>query len=274
MKKILIIASCSIIIVSCKKDTGTVPEVESSNQKLIKLTKTSYLASGPYSEYLNFEYNSAGKIIAEGNKKYLRDDKQRIIQVHQFTTQQIADEYTLQVHYSDATSGKVSYTNHIRTDMPLKAPTDSIAYIHDAKGRLTKLMHYYLNYLTAGAPPALVQYHTIEYDNNGNILSLNRYAIPNTGTLVHCEEYIFDRYDSKTNPMHTEDEVRLLELNWGGTFNVSLNNSMLANNSKRSFINVNDIYGKVYDYRADGRPRSCNVLLNGADAFTLIFTYQ
>jgi hypothetical protein len=68
MTRIVCSIFCLLVIISCKKDKTIKQPIENSNQLLSKLTKTTYLSSGAYIEFIDYEYNNAGKLIREGAK--------------------------------------------------------------------------------------------------------------------------------------------------------------------------------------------------------------
>jgi hypothetical protein len=267
MKKILVFIYCATILISCKKNTDTPAQIENANQQLTRIIKTTNLSSGPVSQYLDFEYNSAGKIMVEGNKSYVRDEKQRIVQVGTNIPNTTVSQGG-KVYYVSPESNKVAYTLYTFADTYYNDvnTVDSIAYVHDATGNLAKLMYYVYHF---GETPILYLYQAFDYDNNGNLLALKRFSITN-GIIGNCGAYVFSNYDNKVNPLHAADEVRMAEFNMEGAVNLSANNFMSYKNNL-SYI---DNYGKVYKYRADGRPASCSVLYNGTDAFTLTFEYK
>jgi hypothetical protein len=261
MKKALAFVYCAAILISCKKNTDAPAPIENANQQLARIIKTTNLSSGPQIQYFDFEYNSAGKIISEGNKSYLRDEKQRIVEVrNKIPNTTVTQHY--KVFYSSPESNKVAHTLFTFADTYNSEvnTVDSIAYVHDNKGNLAKLMYYVYHF---GETPGLYLYEVFEYDNNGNMLALKRFSITK-GVVRNCGAYVFSNYDSKVNPLYAADEVRMAEFNIEGAVNLSANN----------FMNYNTSYDKVYSYRADGRPASCSVLFKNTDAFTLTFEYK
>jgi hypothetical protein len=261
MKKNLAFAYCAAILISCKKNADIPVQIENANQQLARIIKTTNLSSGPQIQFLDFEYNSAGKIVAEGDKSYLRDEKQRIVEVRKKIPNTSVTQ-ACNVYYVSPESKKVAHTLYTFADTYYSEvnTVDSIAYVHDAKGNLAKLMYYVYHF---GETPNLYLYEVFEYDDNGNMLALKRFSITN-GAVRNCGAYIFSNYDTKVNPLYAADEVRMAEFNMEGVVNLSANN----------FMNYNNSYDKIYSYRADGRPASCSVLFKNTDAFTLTFEYK
>jgi hypothetical protein len=179
----------------------------------------------------------------------------------------------IEVHYNAADPRNVSYTLcRISKGDPA---TDSVVYIHDDKARLLKTLsyiHYFggtyvtgenLYLHTVPDTTFLAAYTLFSYDQNGNLAQLDGYNINRYGNPVHCSTKGFSNYSQTINPQYSEDEIRLMDNSFDGVINASKNN----------FINTG-IYSKKYEYRADGRPRTCLVYQNGSFAFTLTFVYK
>jgi hypothetical protein len=254
MKKITLVFFC-LAFFACKKDSVT--QTETSAQVLTKIIKTADFGGGTYS--VDYAFNDAGKIIAEGNIKYMRDDKQRIIQILDKGTPSNRED--VRVFYSDANSNKVAYTF---CNLTGSNATDSVVYLHDETGRLTKLMHYIHYFEDTYVPDTtyLYQYDILSYDANGNLLLLDDYK-PYLGQIAHCVHMEFDDYNTDNNLLYSDDEVRILQTPCGGFMNSSPNN----------FVKMG-VYMKTYVYRADGRPHSCIVKLNGKDDAKFVFEYK
>lgn len=272
MRTAILYATCIALLFSCKKENVS-QQPEASNQQLAKVIKRTNLdANHSYDEVINYEYNDARKIISEGNKTYVRDSKQRIIQI--LDKSKATNRNDIEVHYSDIDPKLVSYTFcRISSGDPA---TDSIVYVHDTNGRLIKTMnyiHYFggtyltdtiLYYLhTVPDTTFLYEYTLFQYDDNGNLKQLGTYSINLNGKPVLCSIYRFNDYDQMTNPQYADDEIRSMQFSFDGVINASKNN----------FSNVG-IYTKSYEYRTDGRPRSCEIKQNGTYAFKLTFEYK
>ena len=273
MKKTALSAIFLAILVSCKRESIEPTLPETNDQLLTKVIKTTTLGDGhSYDEVANYDYNEVGKVITEGSKSYMRDDKQRIVRILDQTSP--INRRDIQVYYSDSDPTKVAYT-FCRVSGGDPA-TDSIVYIHDGYGRLSKTMSYIhsfggtyvtdtIFYYQHTVPDTtfLYQYTLFKYDDKGNVKQLDIYNLNIYGNPVHCKGYRFENYDNMVNPQYADDEVRMMEYSFDGIVNASKNN----------FTSVG-IYSKNYEYRKDGRPRSCAVNQNGTPAFKLTFQYR
>ena len=248
-------------LLSSKKEAAIVQPLETGSQRLVSVTRTTTLSGNvSYSEAINYEYNNAGKIIAEGNKKYLRDDKQRIVQIADLSAG--TNNGGTRVYYSDADENKITYTLCASGD----DGRDSVVYLHDSNGRLVKTMDYF-SYVSSKYSPDttfLSRYSVFKYDGNGNIVQVDLFSIDyvNQG-VAHCGQDVYSSYDKTINPLYTADEVRTAEHAYYGVINTSINNYACIGP-----------YTKSYEYRTDGRPRSCLVKQNGVEAFKLTFKYN
>jgi hypothetical protein len=247
MKKIFFSIITIAILSSCKKENVNTTK-ETSDQKLIKITKTSVYGGGVIS--IAYAYNDAGKLIQEGDQVYYRDEQQRIVRIPTNTVD-------IEVHYKDDKSAQVAYTLS-----KLNNTTDSVAYLHDNNGNLIRMMNYYYSSSDTTLTPPLVEYKEFTYDAEGNLLQWDDYKF-NGGIKSHCASFSFEYYDKKINPLYTDDEVRIGEITWGGMLNNCTNNCTHAGSSVR-----------VYDYRADGRPRSCVSHGSADNEYKLVFEYK
>jgi hypothetical protein len=264
MKKVTLYtlgAICLGLTMSCKKDSVVSHrQPETSDQVLTKISRTTYLGAVSHDEVINYQYNEAGKIISEGEKTYVRDDLQRIVRI---LNSSICDgRPDTKVYYNDANPKEVSYTF---CQLDAMGATDSVVYVHTS-GRLTKTMSY-IHHFAASAYPekiSLEKYNVFQYNNEGNLLKASFYSIdPASGDTVRCGQYFFKDYYNTANPLYSEDEVRRLEVGYEG----------LINSSKNNFFSIGR-YTKEYEYRADGRPRTCMVRYNGNLIFKLTFDYK
>lgn len=257
------------MMMSCKKDAITVSQSErtpsehpeSSDQLLTKIIRTTYLGSEvTFDEAIKYEYNEARKIITEGKKTYVRDEQQRIVRI--FNSNNCDGRPDTKVYYSDVNPNEIVYTFS-----PLDAigATDSVVYVH-ANGRLTKTMSYIHAFATATCPEhtSLERYNTFDYDDEGNLSKVNSYSINSeTGNTIHCGQLYFKDYYKTANPLYTSEEIRTGEVGYEG----------IINSSKNNFYSI-DRYTKDYEYRADGRPRTCLVKYNGSLVYKLSFNYE
>ena len=253
---------CITFMLSCKKDrVAAIQQPETSDQLLTKVIKTIYLGSEVSSEQtINYQYNEAGKIISEGDKTYVRDELQRIVRI--FNSNNCDGRPDTKVYYSETDPRQVSYTFS-----PLDAigATDSVVYVH-TNGRLTKTISYIHYFATSASPehtyPA--RYNTFKYDDEGNLSKTFSYSIDiNTGDTSRCGQFYFKDYYKTVNPVYTNEEIRTTEVEYDG----------LINSSKNNFFSIAG-YTKEYEYRPDGRPRSCMVSYNGSTVFKLTFVYD
>ena len=251
-----------MLMTSCKKDkVAANQQPETGDQLLTRVIRTTILSSDvSLDQVIKYEYNEAGKLISEGNKTYVRDDQQRIVRI--FNSNAAEGRPETMVYYSEVDPAQVSYTFS-----PLDAigATDSVVYLH-TNGRLTKTMSYihYSATTTCSEHTSLEKYNTYRYDEQGNLSKANFYSIdPKTGDIIRCGQFYFKDYYKTANPLYTSDEIRTAEMEYNG----------LINSSKNNFFSV-DRYTKDYEYRADGRPRSCMIKYNGTVVYKLTFEYD
>jgi hypothetical protein len=253
---------CTLLILSCKKDQVTInQQPEDSGQLLTKVIKTTNLSNDvSYDEVIKYQYDETGNLVSEGNKTYVRDELQRIVRI--FNSNTAEGRPDTRVYYSETNPFEVSHTFS-----PLDAigATDSVVYVHD-KGRLIKTMSYIHRFATATCPEAMTleKYTRFSYDDQGNLAKANFYSIdPTAGDTVRCGQFYFRDYAKTANPLFTSDEVRTTEVGYNG----------LMNSSKNNFYHIGH-YTKDFEYRTDGRPRSCMVRYDGNPVFKLTFVYD
>jgi len=257
MKIITLCTLCFLFFLACKKDNSTNRTAEDSKQLLKRVVLTSTTGNLSY-EVANYRYNSEGSITAEGTKTYVRDEKQRIVRILDSRTP--TSRADIQVYYSTFLPSKVAYTLCTFVD---GKTWDSVVYVHDNTGQLVKKLSY-LTYLSNNNLPVSVflsHFEVFAYDESGNLMQLDFYNI-DQGRTIHCGQYRFARYDTKQNPMYSNDEVRSMEYALEGVINASKNNC----------ITIND-FNKNYEYRADGKPKSC-LVRSATQSYTLTFEYQ
>jgi len=256
MKPKILLPTLFVLFISCKKNEVVQTEVESSDQLLTKIVK--HAKGNVYTEVVNYGYNDAKKIIAEGDKQYVRDNFQRIIKILDPTTHTNRKE--ISVYYQDASTGIVDHTicNFQTSDPGISYRfRDSVSYIHDDNNRLIRMLSYISQNESAFF---LSHYDIFTYNEKGNLTQFSKFNV-NNGIPVNCGTFAFSDYDDKKNPLYSEDEVRLIEMTWD-IVNISFNNFSAINNYSRNFL-----------YRSDGRPRSCQVAGPG-DAFEITFYYK
>ena len=259
-----IVAFCALL--SCKKEHTDTQQLENSKQVLTKIIKTADYGGGTLS--VDYAYNSAGKLIKEGNKTYERDNQQRIVRILEPGTS--TNENDIQVHYNQKNPNLVDYTFCAMTKIDA---TDSVVYLHDNNGRLIKTMSYTTWFSDRDVPPIafLSEYETFSYDPKGNLIQVNIYVREYDGRETLSGEYYFINYDKGINPLYTGDEVRAIDFSCGSLF---ISYYGIINNSMNNFTSINNYYTKLYEYRADGRPRSCLVQQNGNNIFRLVYEYK
>jgi hypothetical protein len=256
MKKIFLCLMFFTLLWSCKKENGGDKSVEDSRQLLKKVVLTP--ASGLSFDVAVYQYNSKGRIIAEGSKTYVRDEKQRIVRILEPGT--LTNRADIQVYYSSPESGKIAYT---LCTLVGGSARDSVVYVHDNAGRLEKKLSYFSQLSTDNLPLGtfLAHYDVFDYDESGNLQELNFYNI-DQGKTSHCGQYLFSGYDNNNNPQYTDDEARAMEYFCDGVINVSKNNFTRINNATKTYV-----------IRSDGRPRSCTVT-SPTQSFSLTFEYE
>jgi len=256
MKKIALCSMFFTLLLSCKKENQADKQVEDISQLLKKVVLTP--ASGLSYDVAIYQYNSGGRMIAEGSKTYVRDEKQRIVRI--LEPGSLTNRADIQVYYTSPESGKIAYT---LCTLVNGTSRDSVVYIHDNAGRLKKKLSYFSYMSSDNFPvgPFLAHYDVFTYDEGGNLQQLDFYNI-DQGITYHCGQYQFSGYDNNNNPQYTDDEVRAMEYFCDGVINASKNNFTKSKNIT-----------KTYSIRADGRPRSCAVI-SPTQNYTLTFVYQ
>jgi len=259
MQRFIILCTALIRGAGCsKKNSGTeMLPAEAPNQRLVKIEKKTTLSSGvELTDVMKYGYDEDGRMIAEGTKKYFRDEKGRIYRIS--LPENPSNRRDIYVYYNAPLSEKVSHTicNFVGTPYQFY---DSIVYEHDSKGNLVSLVKYISQ---DGGPIQQYQQDQINYDEMGNIDRLRNYTI-NAAAFLLCGDFHFTDYDGKVNPVHSTDEVRVLENGWGLS-NISSGNMMVINNS----------ICKTYQYRHDGRPRSATVYQDGRIIAELKYYYE
>ncbi|HRI19913.1 MAG TPA: hypothetical protein PLA68_03125 [Panacibacter sp.] len=258
MKTTVALLSCIVLLCNCRKDPlAPAAEAEDSQQKLVKIINTLIINDNLLSsDSINFAYDDAGKIIAEGKLRYYRDDKERVIRI----TQPLwgVDDYSSYVFYADEQSGKVAYVAY---GASILGYTDSVAYFHDSQGRVNKIMDYY--FFDDRDSFVLINYVLFDYDEKSNLKQITKYAL-DYDNFILCYRNMYTEYDDQKNPLHSDDEVRLFEYFWGFA-NVSANNVRFT---------AHNNYHEQYDYRADGRPRSCSITQNGKEQYRSNYYYK
>lgn len=257
MKRMLSILSCAIIFFSCHKESVSTPPVENIGQKLVKITNTLVLSENMLStDSINFDYDDAGKIIAEGKMHYYRDAKERITRI----TQPLwgVDDFSSYVFYADSLSGKVS---HVAYGSSRLGYEDSVSYLHDSQGRVSKMMDYY--FFDDRDSFVLIAYYLLDYDEKSNLREITRYAL-DRDRFIPCSLSQYGDYDTKVNPLCSDDEVRLLENFWG-LGNVSANNVRFTEHNN---------FHEQYEYRDDGKPSSCSITQNGKEIYRAGYFYK
>ena len=254
MDKAFLFILCSAMLFSCKKEKKS-QELESNSQLLRKVI---FSSEGLSYEVVAYQYNNEGKIIAEGDKTYIRDSQQRIVEILDPGTP--TNRKDIKVYYRFQDKNKVDYTICNMAD----GVKDSVRYVRDNLERIEKTISY-VSYSSSSLSPdttLLSHYDVYAYSQEGNLIRIDLYNI-NQGQVVLCGRYIFSGYDKMINPQFSDDEVRTIQYYLDGTMNASKNNFASGNG-----------YFKTYEYRTDGRPRSCTVQKTGAYAFQLIFEYR
>lgn len=266
------IAVSLLVGASCKKENTDPLQPENAGQALSKIIRIIPLGNEhSYNEEISYTFNVTGKMIGEGDKTYTRDEQQRITEIWD-KSKQTNRNHTF-VYYSEIHPQQVLYT--LSNWSGQAAGYDSVAYIHNETGDLLKTMTYVhqyagsyldtINYYPYTLPDItyLSNYTDFRYDKNGNIIRLNFYSVSITGEVVLCGSYTFSGYTVTKNPQYSGDEVRMADYPFYGT----------TNNSKNNFSSIGNYY-KDYEYRSDGRPRTCIVREGGEIEFTLKFEYQ
>jgi hypothetical protein len=258
-------------MLSCKKESS-ITQPENSNQLLTKVIRTGEFGGGTFS--IDYKYNSAGKLIKEGNKTYERDDQQRIVRILDPGTG--SNRGDIQVYYNGYAPNEVAYTF---CKMMTGDATDSVVYLHDDHGRLIKTMSYISYFANQYIPDTTLFYEfcTFSYNMDGNMAQMDDYKINYDGRVVHCGQYFFANYDRGINPLYTGDEVRMVDFSCGGILNSTrgvLNNSMNNFTSTINNFTSTGSYTKLFEYRADGKPRTCLIQENGVNLFRLVYEYK
>ena len=256
MNKILLF-SLVLSILSCNKNSADTSAPDTKNQLLTKIQYTIVFPESGihYNESVSFEYDASKRLVAEGARHYYRDDKERIIRITDPNTPTNRKDIT--VHYIDSSSEIVNYTKCVGT--AANRFIDSTVYVHDNFGRVVKLLSFFSDEHNA---VFLSQYDDFIYDQKGNLAQWLGYTI-NFGVAKLCRGGYFTEYDENINPLYTKDEVRILQNFWG-VLNISPNNFKSLNNSDK----------KIFEYFADGKPRTCSIEKQGNEQAKLTYFYE
>ena len=257
---------------ACKKEGVPNTSMESGDQKLTKVTGKMRLGDKDYDfETINFKYNTAGKIIQEGSKTYVRDELERIVAINDPSSK--TNRRHISIYYEEKQSNNIAYSiaewgNGIRG-------IDSTVYFHDGYGRLAKTETYIHQFAsteittfgqqTVSDTTYKSEHALYSFDSEGNLKTRLVYRYSYQGNAKLCVVDAFQDYLPSVNPQYSEDEIRLVsnDPQFYGTLNSCKNN-----------FSATDKFSKVFEYRKDGRPSGCKVLDNGKLSFTLQYTYE
>ena len=255
MKSCLFLACLLAVTISCNKSGGNLETHDADGTVLDKVTKTTIYGSTTASENIEYKYDAAGKMISEGDKKYVRDAKGRIIKV--LLLPNGTNRTDINVFYTDNSSLKVAYTITNLSGNP--SAVDSTVYERDNIGRIIKIASYFSE---QGRIYFKDVFYKLFYDENQNLARFEKYNYSGEA-IVYCGGFSYTVYDNKINPAYSEDEVRMF---YGA--------ELFLNSSKNNVIASNGNYSKSHTYRADGRPLSSKVFDGGTEVCRIAYYYK
>jgi hypothetical protein len=266
---LLALASAVLLVAGCKKQTslsagrnynGANPATEGS----LLMRQVVHYASGNDSLEIDYQYDAALRITTQAfsglpnapayTYQYHRDDQERIIQT---VIIQGDGSGELNVHYTDATSGKVAYA--LRLDETTTGTySDSESYAYNAQGYVQKIAVWAAS--TGRSFPG--SYDSFTYDAAGNLAQYLIYDSTGPGLYALNIGYRF-QHDSAINPLFSYDDARLAD-EWIIT---SPNNVTQQTNTYGSppVMPGNDVI-QTWQYRSDKKPASCSI---GGSAISL-----
>lgn len=244
-----------VVTMSCNKSGGDLEGHNNEGIILDKIIKTTIYTSTTRSESLEYKYDVSGKIISEGNKKYTRDAKGRIVNI--LLLPNGTNRTDINVFYTDNSSLKVDYTLCNLAGIP--SAVDSTVYDRDNTGRLIQITSYTFN-----GDGIFIKdiFYKLFYDENQNLARLEKYSY-NGGAIIYCGRFSYTVYDNKINPAYSDDEVRMF-----------YGSELFLNTSKNNVIASNGNYSKSHTYRADGKPLSSKVFEGGTEVCRIDYYYR
>lgn len=275
MLKLIATLGFIVLLIACHKSTQSPPpEVETAGQKLVKVLKTVMAGNGGgtvpiYKDSALYAYDAAGRVITEGPETYTRDEKGRIVVINGPFYDDDPVGATAHVYYADENSSQVAYkivTYGIEVNGQHFTTYDSLVYVHEA-GRLKQVTWYESD---NNGPIYIWNHQDYTWDDNGRIAEIRRsIIIPNQPERT-SRIFTFKSYDSALNAIPQGDEVRSDFVLWG-TDNICGNNIKTERYYAHGAVfNVQ----KAYNYRPDGRPRSCWVTINDITAILYNYYYK
>ncbi len=255
MKTCLFLVWLPVVTISCNKSGGNLETPHNDGLILDRVVKTTIYTNVTTSEIIEYRYDVSGKIISEGNKKYIRDVKGRIIKV--LLLPNGTNRNDINVFYTDNSSLKVAYTLSDLSGNP--SAVDSTVYERDNTGRIIKIASYFSN---DGTTFIKDLFYKLFYDEKQNLARIEKYGYSGEA-IVYCGGFSYTVYDNKINPAYSDDEVRMF---YGA--------ELFLNTSKNNVIAANGNYSKSHTYRADGRPLSSKVLDGRTEVCRIDYYYK
>ena len=255
MKTWLVFSWLLVLTVSCNKSGGHLDTHHNDGNILDKIIKTTIYSSAAASESIEYKYDVAGKMISEGDKKYIRDANGRIIKV--LLLANATNRTDINVFYTDNTSLKVAYTLSNLSGNP--SAVDSTVYDRDNTGRIVKIASYFSS---DGTTFIKDLFYKLFYDERQNLARFEKYSYSGEA-IIYCGGFSYTVYDDKINPAYSDDEVRMF-----------YGSELFLNSSKNNVIAANGNYSKSHTYRADGRPLSSKVFDGGIQVGRIDYYYK
>lgn len=255
MKTCLFFACVLVVTISCNKSGGNLESHNNEGIILDKIIKTTIYNSTTTSESIEYKHDFSGKMISEGNKKYTRDAKGRIINILFLPNE--TNRNDINVFYRDNSSLKVAYTLCNLAGIP--SAVDSTVYERDNSGRIIQITSYVSN-----GDGIFIKdiFYKLFYDEYQNLARFEKYSY-NGGAIIYCGRFSYTVYDNKINPAYSNDEVRMF-----------YGSELFLNTSKNNVIASNGRYSRSHTYRADGRPLSSKVFDGGTEVCRIDYYYK
>jgi predicted small secreted protein len=239
-KLFFVLASVSLLVTACKKNTESGGNPITQNKKLIKIEESA-------TNYSSFEYNTdatlkkltttddTGGTPDETVVTYTYDGQKKISEAV------INSSVILKYLYANNRLEKVEfYANNI------KAMYNVFEYNNN---RIAKITRYFSK---GGANPndfEITAKNEYSYYDNGNVKEKKEYFLTTSGTLSLAYTQQFDQYDAKVNPLQPLSEANLGFMVNFSAANNALHERMLDDAGETEEETVN-----TYTYDAAGYP--------------------
>jgi len=251
-----------LMISSCQREiTEEIPGSSNSNSCAGTLLAKLISKSINDSAVTEFEYDANRRLVKENSKSFNPANPGTTDILITRDPNGIVTRVKRVGHYlqgSDSTDARAFYSTtdrrytHVVTEITFSGyiTTDSLVYIYDASGRLTK-EDVYLHHFTTGPYYTLDDKYEYEYDNKGNVSKLTIYSRDQTTNVIGLEVTYKYSYDNKKRALPL-DPLEALLLN--GTLTSSLQNVVSIKVTDVKFPIYTGTYTEQFNYNSCDRP--------------------